>query len=80
MDRYFLIDVSSNIVKNIIVWDGMAEYSPPWDTYMVPAIDDADIGWIYDPVSGIYTNPIPDPVIIDTQATEASITSTEATQ
>lgn len=48
MDRYCIIDSGSDTVLNVILWDGVTEYTPPEGTYLVPANDDVEVGWIYD--------------------------------
>lgn len=55
MDRYCIIETASNLVVNIIIWDGSSEYVPPDGTFLNPATDDVEIGWVYDPQSGDYS-------------------------
>lgn len=54
MDRYCIIDSGSDTVLNVIVWDGVTEYTPPEGTYLAPANDDVEIGWIYDKEANDY--------------------------
>lgn len=48
MNRYCMIDSFTNVVINIIVWDGVSEYTPPEGTYLRPATEDVLVGWTYD--------------------------------
>lgn len=54
MDRWCIISTSGDAVLNIIIWDGVTEYTPPEGTYLVPATDDVEIGWIYDSQNNDY--------------------------
>jgi hypothetical protein len=49
MRRYALINKLTNIISNIIVYDGMTTYIPPNGTFMIDITDIfVNIGWIYD--------------------------------
>jgi hypothetical protein len=49
MNRYAI--VLDGVVSNIIVWDGVAVWSPPVGSVVVALDADqpCDIGWTYDP-------------------------------
>ena len=54
--NYAVIDSTSNIVINTVVWDGVAQWSPP-DGCIAVQSDLAGIGWIYNPQDGSFTPP-----------------------
>ena len=59
MFTYAVIDTSTNICDNVIVWDGTpASWSPPADHYAVN-IDglEVGIGFHYDPTTQVWTGP-----------------------
>jgi len=60
--KYAVIN-SSNIVENIIVWDGSAPYNPGAGMTLVEIQNNVfcAIGWIYDPSTQTFTNPNPEP-------------------
>lgn len=47
MDTYAVIDETTNICINCIIWDGVTPYTPPAGTFMVLA-NGGGIGWIWD--------------------------------
>ena len=47
MARYALIDKTSNIVLNVIEWDGVTDYQPPDGMFVNPIGDRGGIGWIW---------------------------------
>lgn len=51
MRTWAIINIISNIVENIIVWDGVSPWQSPEGTYMIECTDneDAQIGGTYDP-------------------------------
>lgn len=59
--NYAIIDTSTNLVVNVIIWDGNPPWQPPTDTIAVPLSDGAGIGWSY--VDGVF-NP-PEPAAVD---------------
>lgn len=51
-----VVDTSTNIVINIIVADAAVDLAPD-DTFLVNVTDVfCDIGWVYDPATGTFTN------------------------
>ena len=50
MNRYAVIN-SSNVVVNVIIWDGVSPWSPPSGCIVVPEGQGAMIGGTYDPAS-----------------------------
>lgn len=54
--NYAIIDLVTNIVENVIVWDGESPWSPPAGYYMEPIGNSgAGIGWSY--VNGQFVQP-----------------------
>ena len=65
MARYALIDTRTNIVANVIVWDGVTPYTPPayHVTRLVRAGERVGPGYTYDPLTDTFTAPPePDPM------------------
>lgn len=61
MSRIAVVQIDSNIVSNLII----AEVTdPPYEgTFLVNVNDIAcNIGWLYDPVTGDFTDPNPPPL------------------
>lgn len=58
--RCAVIDIATNIVVNMIVADA-AVHAAPDGCLLVNTDAPCDIGWIYDPVLGDFTNPNPPP-------------------
>lgn len=58
MNRWALIDSITNIVLNVIVWDGEAQFDPPPETYLIES-DTASVGWTYE--NGQFKAPDPEP-------------------
>lgn len=54
--NYAVIDSITYIVVNIVVWDGVSEWSPPSGTFAIQS-DEAGIGWTYNPGDGTFTPP-----------------------
>lgn len=48
MNRWCIVAESGDVVENIIIWDGVSDYTPPEGRYLVEANDYVEIGWIYD--------------------------------
>jgi hypothetical protein len=46
--RYAVIQESDNLVVNVIMWDGQAEWSPPEDCFVVQS-DTLNVGDTYIP-------------------------------
>ena len=55
MDRWCIIDTFTNQVLNVIVWDGVTEYSPPEGTYLRPAKEPVEVGWVYNSNTDTYS-------------------------
>jgi len=53
--NYAIIDTTSNLVVNVIVWDGNPPWQPPDGTIAVPITDGAGIGWSY--IDGAFIPP-----------------------
>ena len=70
MSTYALVDDNTNIVENIIMWDGNTEtWQPPVGFYTVLLENtEAGIGWSY--VDGVFINPNPEPTLITPEPTE----------
>lgn len=49
MYRWAVIDEKTNIVTNVIVWDGIAQWQPPKGQFVVKH-DDCDVNDLYDMV------------------------------
>lgn len=46
--KYAVINSDTNIVENVIIWDGVAPWTPPAGCYVEPVGDSgAGIGWSY---------------------------------
>jgi len=62
MSRWAVIRSDDNVVDNIIEWDGVAPWAPPADHYAVAmGSADVDIGYVYDPATGTFSPPPPEP-------------------
>lgn len=57
---YAVVD-TNNIVVNTIVWDGVTPYNPGVGLTLIEILDGVlcGPGWIYDPVTGTFTDPTP---------------------
>lgn len=60
MDGYAMINVATNVVENLIAWDGVSPYSPP-DGYILVKVEDPQVttSWLY--VDGQFVSPITEP-------------------
>lgn len=58
MNRYCLVENGSNLVTNIVIWDGVSKYTPPGAVQMIPASNDVEIGWTFDPSTQTFTAPL----------------------
>ena len=56
-----MVQNSTNIVENIIEWDGEALYTPPEGTFLVAIHGACNTRWLYDPATDTFTNPNPSP-------------------
>lgn len=57
IQNYCIVDIATNIVVNVCVWDGDTNtWQPPAGTIAVQS-DTAGIGWIYDPATQTFTDP-----------------------
>lgn len=46
---YAVLNVETNIVENIILWDGETNWTPPINTYILPLEGtEAGIGWKFE--------------------------------
>lgn len=54
--NYAVINQVTNIVVNVVVWDGVSPWSPPEGTFVIQS-DTAGIGWIYNINDGSFTPP-----------------------
>jgi hypothetical protein len=53
--------IKNNEVTNIILWDGVSEWSPPEGTIAVACPDEVGLGWTYE--NGTFVAPpVPEPV------------------
>jgi hypothetical protein len=61
MNSYAMINMDTNVVENLIAWDGIVSYSPP-EGYFLVKIEDpqVNISWLY--VDGQFISPIPEPI------------------
>lgn len=57
--RYALVDTQSNLVVNIIDWDGTSPYTPPNKELPVLVNNEVQIGWSY--IDGNFIAPTPPP-------------------
>jgi hypothetical protein len=63
MTTYAVVVTATNICDNVVVWDDtLGPWSPPADHYIVN-IDglEVGIGFSYDPVTQVWTAPLPEP-------------------
>lgn len=57
--RYVIVDISTGMVTNMIVWDGEAEWAPEEGSVAIQS-EDAQTGWTY--ADGVFTSPpVPEP-------------------
>jgi hypothetical protein len=61
MAVYAVINSSTNIVQNIIEWDGVSEWTPPNESFVELLPNGVAIGFVYDPATGQFTDPNPPP-------------------
>ena len=55
--KYAVINSDTNIVENVIIWDGVTPWTPPVGYYVKPIGDSgAGIGWSY--IDGQFVPPI----------------------
>lgn len=59
--RAAVVDLSTNIVVNIIIADASKDPAPIGCILVDVTNTQCDIGWIYDPQTGTFTNPNPPP-------------------
>jgi hypothetical protein len=58
MDNYALINIQTNLVENVIVWDPQNVWTSPEGFICIKVDGDAaEIGSTYDPVSQTFTPP-----------------------
>lgn len=63
MSKYALIDTRTNIVANVILWDGTTAYTPPpyTVTRLIKSGEYVGPGFLYDPNTDTFSPPPPDP-------------------
>lgn len=54
--NWAVVDMSVNIVVNVVLWDGVSDWAPPEGCTAIQS-DVAGIGWIYNPDDGSFTPP-----------------------
>ena len=52
--NYAVIDSITNIVVNVILWDGVSKWVPPEGQFVIQS-DIAAIGWTYNPSDGSFS-------------------------
>lgn len=55
-NRYAIVS-PENIVVNVIVWDGEADYDPSPNHAVRVSDPYISLGWAYDPATGVFTEP-----------------------
>lgn len=45
---YVVVNEQTNIVENVVLWDGESEWQPPVGTFAAPLVGEAGIGWKYE--------------------------------
>ncbi len=56
MYRHAVIDQATLVVRNVVKWDGEAQWAPPAGCFVIQS-DVVDIGDIYDPSSKKFYKP-----------------------
>lgn len=74
MKNYAIVNNSTNLVENIIVWDGETSWTP-LSGHIAVNVDglDVGIGWTYN--NGSVTPPVPTPASIPSTPTVAELSS-----
>lgn len=54
-DTHYVINTTTKTVENIIIWDGVSEWTPPDDHHVVAAISTPVKNWVFDSQSKDYT-------------------------
>jgi hypothetical protein len=54
--RWAYIETATNIVTNVIEWDGVSDWAPDEGFFVIQS-DTANIGDTYDPENGTFTPP-----------------------
>jgi hypothetical protein len=74
MNKYAVINTSTNLVENIIVWDGETSWEPP-PGHISVNVDglDVGIGWTYN--NGSATPPAPTPMPTPSTPTVAELSA-----
>jgi hypothetical protein len=58
--RYAVINSQTNLVENVIIWDGVSQWTPPENCYVEPLTNPhAGIGWSF--INGELSAPAPQP-------------------
>ena len=68
--------VKNGAVENIVIWDGVTEFSVP-DSELIEATADARIGGTYDGVFHYVAPPVPEPTAEQVAAAEAKASAIE---
>lgn len=58
---YAVINSETNIINNVILWDGESNWTPPAGTFAVPLTSEAGIGWKYENKKFIDIRPVSEP-------------------
>jgi len=45
--RYAIVNTATDVVENVIIWDGETPYEPNEGYIVVSASDQVSIGWLY---------------------------------
>lgn len=72
-----IVDTQTNLIVNMITWDGVSQWSPPENCIAVEhteAMDVASIGWSY--IDGQFIAPPEPEIVIEEVDTEYSNVST----
>ena len=66
-DRYFEVTPNDHRVVNCILWDGIAEYTPPGGLYLIKdgTISGMQVGW--QKINDVWTAPIVEEVTDGTE-------------
>jgi hypothetical protein len=59
MATYAVIVSSTNVVQNIIEWDGESEWSPPEGSFVKLLPNGVGMGFVYDPSTDTFYDPTP---------------------
>lgn len=59
--NWAIIDLETNVVVNMILWDGISKWNPPVGFYIidVTGIEQIGIDWTYDVNTETFLSPLP---------------------